>query len=324
MNQTGDLAAAPFFYQQDVNGVFLNGASATGTFGFAFPTLRGNDTLRPEEADTWTAGVVLSSPFSSELLSNMRLSVDWFNIKVDDAIGSQTIAVALRQCLDPSLNPLVLTDPTAAASTAFCQNVPRNPVTGALGNVTTTFVNNGRFEVEGIDANLSWRAPVGPGTVGLNVLFNYLIDFKSAELVTDPLAEFVGTLGVGQNGLNPGPFEYRVLTDLNYSIGAFTLGMQWQHLPSIEDGTEGQFGPTPTTGFSSYNIFHLNSSFTINDAVTVRFGVDNLFNKDPEIGLRNLANNNPSVTGQLPGGSFNTDFYDTNGRRFYVGANLEF
>jgi hypothetical protein len=28
--------------------------------------------------------------------------------------------------------------------------------------------------------------------------------------------------------------------------------------------------------------------------------------------------------GQLPGGGFNSQFYDTIGRRFYLGANIEF
>ncbi|MGC1269020.1 MAG: hypothetical protein WA842_00310 [Croceibacterium sp.] len=54
----------------------------------------------------------------------------------------------------------------------------------------------------------------------------------------------------------------------------------------------------------------------------LRFGVDNLFNKAPPIGNVNTTAN--LSLGQLPGGAFNSSFYDTNGRRFYLGANIKF
>ena len=215
------------------------------------------------------------------------------------------------------------TDPVAAANTAFCQNVPRN-ADGGLGNVTTTFVNNGRFKVSGIDVQLDWGFDVGPGAFSLNVVGNYLLDFKSAGLPTLPLIDYTGTTGTTENGLNQFPYEYRILATAGYRIGPASLGIQWQHVPSVEDATEAQFGPTPTTGYPSYNLFSLNGTYALNDAVNLRFGVDNLFNKAPPVGLVNTANTNPAANGQLPGGSFNATFYDTNGRRFYFGANVQF
>ena len=324
MDQTGDLTAKDFFYQQDGGGVFINGAGATGTFGFAFPTTRGNPNLTPEKANTWTAGFVIDSPFASPALSRLRLSVDWFNIHVDDAIGVQSVGVAFRQCVDPQFNPLVLTDPVAAANSLFCQNVPRNTQNGGLGNVFVTYANNGRFSVQGIDAQLDWGMDVGPGTLGLNVLFNYLIDFNTAELAVDPIVNYVGTFGAGQNGLNPGPFEFRALTNLNYSIDGFMIGLSWQYLPAIEDGAEAQFGPNATTGAPDYHMFDLNGSYSVTDNLNIRFGVQNLFNRRPPLFNINTANTDPAGTGQLPGGSFNSLFYDTNGRRFYLGANVQF
>jgi outer membrane receptor protein involved in Fe transport len=58
--------------------------------------------------------------------------------------------------------------------------------------------------------------------------------------------------------------------------------------------------------------------------VTLRFGVDNLFNKAPPLTGINTANTNPAGTGNLPGGSIGGGIYDTNGRRFYLGANVRF
>ncbi len=323
MNQTGDPTADDFFYQQDGSGTYINGAGNPSTFGFAFPTTVGNPNLVPETADTWTAGVVINSPFESPLFNRFRLSVDWFDISVEDAIGEQTVAVALQQCFDPALNPLVATDATAAANSQFCQLVPRNAQNGGLGNVSRTYVNNGAFTVSGIDVQLDWGFDVGPGSVNLNVLANYLLDFSSSALAgIIPEVDYIGTSGTGENGLNQGVYEYRILTTLGYSVGPAYVGLQWQHLPSIEDATEAQFGPTPTTGYPSYNLFNLNARYAITDDIGLRFGVDNLFNKRPPLGNRNVSLDGTGPT--LPGGSYNATFYDTNGRRFYLGANLRF
>ena len=323
MNQTGDPTADDFFYLQDGTGTYVNGAANPATFGFAFPTTVGNPNLTPETADTWTAGVVINSPFQSALFSRFRLSVDWFDISVKDAIGEQTVAIALQQCFDPALNPLVATDPVAAANSQFCQLVPRNAQNGGLGNVSRTYVNNGSFSVQGIDAQLDWGFDVGPGSLNLNVIGNYLIHFKSSPLAgIVPEVDYVGTEGTAENGLNTLTYEYRFLTTLGYSVGPAYIAMQWQHLPSIEDPTEAQFGPTPTTGFASYNRFNLNSSYALSDTINIRFGVDNLFNKAPPLGRRNVSLDGTGPT--LPGGAYEARIYDTNGRRFYLGANMKF
>jgi outer membrane receptor protein involved in Fe transport len=329
MNATGDPSADDTYY---------GGTQSSSTFGFAFPTTIGNQNLRPETADTWTAGVVINSPFTSPALSRLRLSVDWFDIKVDDAIGVQSVAVALRQCFDAGLNPDISGagfnpdgSPNAAAvaiaNTQFCRNVPRNTQTGQLGNVQVTYVNNGRFRVQGVDAQLDWGMDVGPGTLNLNVLFNYLIDMKSAELPTDPLVDYVGTFGTTTNGLQQNAYEYRAFTTLNYSVGPARVGLQWQHFPATEDGGEAQFGPNDTTGAPAYNLFALNGGYTLTENLNLRFGVENLFNKRPPVTGVNLAATDPMGNGNLPGGTVGNggaSVYDTQGRRFFVGANLKF
>jgi outer membrane receptor protein involved in Fe transport len=324
MDQTGSATAKDLYYA---------GVQSNSTFGFAFPTLVGNASLVPEKADTWTAGVVLSSPFKSAALSRLRLSVDWYRISVKHAIGPQTVAIALQQCFDPSLNPLVTgstygaggpnAQAIAAANSPFCQLVPRNQ-TGQLGNVQITYVNNGRFETSGIDAQLDWSAEVGPGTLSANVLFNYLIDFKSAPLPTLPMVDYRGTQGTPENGLNEAAYDYRLFATLGYHWGPATLGLQWQHLPSIKNSSFATFPATTTTGAPSYDLFSLNGSYAVTDNVTLRAGVDNLFNKAPPLTGVNTANTNPAANGLLPGGSFNAQYYDVLGRRFYIGANMKF
>ena len=304
---------------------YYSGAGNTdnSTFGFAWPSAEGNPNLTPEKADTWTAGVVISSPFDAPMLSRLRLAVDYYNISVEDAIGQQSVAIALRSCFDPGLNPLVTSDPVAAAQTAACRAITRDTQTGGLGNVNLTYANNGRFQLEGIDAQLDWGADIGPGTLNLNSQFTYLLHFYSAELPTDPVVDYAGTSGPTANGLNGGNYRWRVFSTANYVVGPLMLGLQWQHLPAIEDATEALF-PTDTVGAPAYDIFHLNGSYRLTDNLNIRFGVDNLFDKAPPLTNYNPANNNPGVTGQLRGGGLGGLFYDDIGRRFYLGANLKF
>jgi outer membrane receptor protein involved in Fe transport len=267
------------------------------------------------------------------------LSVDWYDINITDVIGLQTAAAVQRQCFDPLFNPAVTGADFTGASTGtgapngqavtasqnpFCQLVPRTAA-GALGNIFLTYSNSGRVHLQGIDAQLDWGIDVGPGTLTLNSVFNYQIAFESSSLYPQiPMVDYVGTQGVTENGLNQNVFEYRAFTTLGYSWDAFRVALQWQYYPKLEDASEASIpGGTPNQApWPSYNIFHLNASYQLNEDIGLRFGVDNLFDKAPPLGGYNPNYN--LATGQLRQGTFLTGVHDTSGRRFYVGGNFRF
>ncbi|MET0290862.1 MAG: TonB-dependent receptor [Steroidobacteraceae bacterium] len=281
---------------------------------FAFPTLRGNPDVKPETADTWTLGTVIRSPFENEWLSQARLSLDYYRVKVSDALGAQSVDIAQRQCFDPAFNP------TYSVNSPYCAGIDRVANDGALGNIITTFLNNGRFETDGIDAQLDWAANVGPGKLTANVLVTYLISLKSAELASDPLLEYAGTLGPAQNGINPGNFRWKMFNTVGYSLGDWSASLQWQHTPSIKSAESVQFPTTTIQGAGSYDVFALNGTYSLPRDVQLRFGIDNLLDKSPPI---NGVNSAPAP-GTLPGGTINDVLYDVNGRRFYLGATVKF
>ena len=349
-NTGGGTTAADYYVNRPVANQPAPG------FGFTFPTIFGNPNLRPEVADTWTAGVVFNSPFTSPLLSRLRLSLDWFSIKLNNAIGVSP-AATLQRCLDPFYNPAVTGAATgtvftpavpgpfpgappavpgsvttsaqaraAALSTACAGNVTLvtydpAPVLG-LGRLTASYTNEGVANISGIDAQLDWSGDIGPGTVSLNVVASYFLHYKVKELANNPLVDYTGTFGTTSLGLQTGAFEYRTLTNLGYRWGPASIGLQWQHLPSVEDSGEAQ-APTPNVGNpNSYDIFHLNGSYQIAEDLTARFGVDNLFDREPPLTNYNPTANN--AAGQLQGGAYNANFYDTLGRTFYMGVNARF
>ena len=281
---------------------------------FAFPTLQGNPSVKPEEAHTWTLGVVLDSPFESDLLHAARVSVDFYHINVNQALGPQSVDVAQRQCFDPAFNP------TFSATSSYCAGVNRVANDGALGNIITTYLNNGRFQTEGLDTQVDWSFPAGPGRVNVNLLFTYLISMQSAELSTDKLTEYAGSLGPSQNGLDPGEFKWKMFNTFGYSLGPVTAAIQWQHLPSIHSAEYPSQPKTPFTGASAYDLINFSAVYSLGKNLTLRAGIDNLFDKAPPI--TEVDNANPP--GTLSGGAYNDVLYDVNGRRFFLGGTLKF
>jgi len=71
----------------------------------------GNLNLSPEKADTWTAGVVLTP---KGILSGFTASIDYYNIKVNNAVGTVGAQVILDQCV-------------ATGEPFFCGKINRSP-----------------------------------------------------------------------------------------------------------------------------------------------------------------------------------------------------
>lgn len=308
---------------------FYNNAGFQTSGGtFAFPTLAGNPTVEPEQADTWTIGLVMDAPFEgtqfdNDVLNSLTLSIDYYNIKVKNAIGAQSIDTAQQQCFSAEYNP------TLSIASPFCAGMNRVANDGAIGNIITTYYNNGRFQTSGIDFKLDWGMDIGPGRLGVSLITNYLLQLKSADLPGNAELDYVGTLGPNENGLNPGSYEWKMLNTFNYSWDIYNVSLQWRHLPGIDSASIPKIPTATTVGTGSYDLFGINGSVSLGESflggnVDLRFGVDNLFDKSPPV----LETNTAPPPGVLAGGNFNTSantfFYDLMGRRFYLGANFSF
>jgi len=278
-----------------------------------FPTTVGNPNLEPEEADTWTLGAVLDLGRGTGVFSDISLSIDYYDIEVTKAIGEQSPDIVMRQCVDPAFNP------TFDPDSPFCDGF-RRAASGAIGNLQRTFYNSGRFRTSGIDLQLNWSFDLGPGRFSVASLVNVLLEMESAELPTDPLVDYKGTFGPNQNGLNGSSYDYQALTSFTYMLDKLEFGLRWQHLPSIKSAGAALAPNTTITGAPAYNLYDLLGRYQVSENVSLRFGIENVLNEEPPLTGRDL---NPRP-GTLPGGAFNTNNYDINGRRAYFGATVNF
>lgn len=307
---------------------FYSGTQArSATTGFV--TSVGNIDIQPERVKTWTVGTVLSAPSQAPWLRNLRVAVDYYNIKIDDAIGAETGDFIQQKCFDTAFNP------TLDATSAACKAVVRNVGIGSIGNLTGAYQNFGRIRTSGVDAQVDWSldlqdAGLGlPGRFGISSVFSYLIDLKTADFPTNALVDYAGTLGTVQNGLNAGgAYRWKMFNTFSYATDGFRLALQWQHLPATESSAYATKPDTTTFGAPAYDLFNLNGSIVVTKNASIRFGIDNLFDKAPPLINYNTA---PlAANGELRGGSYGAgssgasgQAYDINGRRFFIGANFK-
>ncbi len=116
------------------------------TIGGAVPA---GGELDPEEAESWTFGVV----YSPSQIENLDITLDWYQIELTDSIttiGAQNI---LDGCYDGGLGDL-------------CDLVDRSG--GAVSDIRNSFTNINGLEVEGVDLSVNYRFPeYSWGQVGL-------------------------------------------------------------------------------------------------------------------------------------------------------------
>lgn len=289
----------------------------------------GNRNLRSEEGRTYTLGFVLTSPFDNPAFSNTTLALDWYRIKITDAIATVTAQSTYDLCFnrDGVSNPTYsIDDPNG-----LCRNIRRDPVSGAAMEVISQFENLGTIETSGVDMSLNWQAALEdiglqslPGNLGLSLDATYLIEYKAQEFRTAPALENAGTLGTAARG---GLFEWRTNTTLRYSMPRWDVALQWQHLPSIRHPNYVTDPQTTVQGAHSYDLFRLTGRWNITDALTLSGGIDNLFDADPErVGAGQIVNLNPfSGTGStVLSGAASTQaaYYDVLGRRYFLNLRL--
>jgi outer membrane receptor protein involved in Fe transport len=269
----------------------------------------GNPNLRSESATTWTAGTILKSPWSAALLQHLTASIDWYKIKISHAITGLTSSTVYEQCFNAFGG-----NPTYDPNNSFCQLIHRDGIFGFPAGVDGIFTNIGAIRTSGIDVQIDWNAQLAdfggslPGSAYLNLVLNYLDSYEIQAAAGAPFADYAGTNG---NGTTGSQFRWKTYTTLGYLVGPANVSISWRHLPSLRNTTPGAL---PN---SAYNEFDLAAQWKVWKSVTLRGGVDN------------LGDAQPVVVGRIPGvnnatGITDPGFYDTLGRRFYVGLKARF
>ena len=122
-----------------------------------------------------------------------------------------------------------------------------------------------------------------PGSFSFNFLVNWVDSFTTRANPAAPEIEWVGTLGPDTPGLNPGVYDFKAFTTFSYFNGPVGASLRWRYLPSA-DSTASASAPTTTVaGTDSYSIVDLSATWQLSDRFTLRGGIDNVFDTEPNV-----------------------------------------
>lgn len=259
----------------------------------------GNPQLQPEEADTTTFGFVWTPTFAEGL----SVSVDYFDIQVDDAISA---GIPAQTTLD---NCLATGDPT------FCSLIVRSSV-GSLAAGTfgvgfqQTNINIAELTTNGVDLQVLYDFEYGAHSFNLDYASTFLNESDTVPFPGGDPIECSGFFG-NQCG-SPTP-EYR-----HRFVGTWVtpwdvdVGMTWRFFDETDNDNESD---TLESKLDSVNYIDLSATWYVMDDIQIRGSVLNAFQEDPPI----YSSAGPA----LGNGNTYPTVYDT-GRAWIASVRLNF
>ncbi|MCH9694050.1 MAG: TonB-dependent receptor [Gammaproteobacteria bacterium] len=260
----------------------------------------GNPGLVPEEADTITVGFVIDPTDS------MTVSVDYWDISIDQTISNIGAATILNQC---------------GLFNTLCDQITRNPAgnlwQGTQGFVQDTTLNLGEANWEGVDVAGSWEIDGAGGTFTTDLIATYMLTKKTTPLPAVPSSSY-DCVGVISDRCYPSP-EWRHTASVTYdSNETWQIEARWRFFSGVDYFENGVLGTTDTIaqGEMSKNqsYFDLNGVFQFMENSDITVGVNNVLDEEPPLIGGTISNNANTIAG----------FYDTLGRFLYAKATVRF
>jgi iron complex outermembrane recepter protein len=282
-----------------LNGAFtLNQADVQGVSGFD----RGNSRVTEEKGKSTTVGITLTPT------NNLALTLDYFDIKIDDAIVPTPRQFILDQCYTTG---------------QFCNFIRRRPAAegsnspGSLDLIDSAVTNSGAYATSGVDFTVAFQERFGPGRFSSSVTWTHLLGGYLIPLPGSTKDYFAGEIGAPKN---------KWALRLGYDMGDFGASLAVSYVG--ESALDDQF----LAGFTDANdqplargsvkvkaktYTDLSLRYTVSKNFDIYGGIDNLLGTKPAPVISGLPDNDT-------GTETNAGTYDPIGRRFYVGVRGKF
>ena len=270
----------------------------------------GNPNLGPEVADTYTVG------FAVEPIENLNLSLDWYSIEIEGAIGGIGYNTIQILCMEQGLYCDRIHRDARAGDYDLWIGLASDPQTGHINNLPD---NIGVFEREGLDLAVNYAWNVGPGRLTTSLVGNYVLKDYTQTLDSQPSTGYDCKGLVNDTRLCQTP-EWRHVASVRYSWDRWAVGLRWRHIDGMDyrdvDGsaiTGADRVIWLDDGVPSYNYLDLSGSVTAGPAL-ISLGVNNVLDKEPPFsGDSGLSANANALGG-----------YDQVGRYIFGSVSLKF
>lgn len=289
----------------------------------------GNTQLKPEIADTYTAGLVITP----SILPTFNMTLDYFDIKIRDVITSYGANFIVNQCI--------------GGNDTFCNSTQQGQFVGVRrddagslwfspqGFVGDPLLNLGFQRTRGVDVGANYRLEMGTfGHMDFNLIGTYTFDFITEPYSGSGSYNCAGYYGATCNStINPVPKWKHIFTDTWATPWAgIDLMARWRHINSLKTDLANPspllYNPTAiaasyfpaleTIGSRDYLDLMLMYRYK---GLTTRIGVNNVLDKDPPIIAAPLA---VALPPPFFNGNTYPQVYDTLGRYLYLNITYDF
>lgn len=263
-------------------------------------TIKGNLDLKPEIANQWNVGAVISPRF----LPGFTASADYFRINLKDAIDSISAQDIVNRCFE--------------GLAEYCAAITPDPNNPRV-LITRQPFNFASMKVSGIDFDAAYRRPIGPGNLTLRGVATRNID----NIVDTGIAGNVPVNIVGSTDLPKWFYRFSANYDTpSYGITAVARGVSSSvyNAAAIECQTN---CPLSTTQNPTYDDLDISGAFYVDLNLTKKFNVwGNERGGEFFVNVTNLFDRWPILLPET-GLAANTTYSDLLGRSFRVGMRLK-
>ncbi|MHA4838474.1 TonB-dependent receptor plug domain-containing protein [Sphingopyxis sp. MSC1_008] len=272
----------------------------------------GNPDLKPEKADSWNIGAVVTPRF----LPGFSASVDYFRIDLEDAIDTITAQEIVNRCDE--------------GRQEYCDAITEDPARAQPGppRVPYLLIRSQPFNfvsklVRGIDFDAAYRLPVGgESSITLRGTATRYIE----NLSDTGIAGVTPVNTVGANGGQASTPKWIFRTSLNYETPTFSGTVVGRGVSSgkyLANAIECTTGcPTSTSQFPTYDNNHVKGTFYVDLNLTQKVSVKSGSEAEFFFNVTNLFDADPLLLPET-GLAANSTFSDLLGRTFRVGVRFK-
>jgi iron complex outermembrane receptor protein len=280
--------------------------------------------LKPETADTLTAGVVLSP--KSGWLDRARFSADWYEIIINQPIAGPPFGIGAQNIVNGCYE----------GSSFFCSLVVRDASTNVITSVNNSAANLGKYTTRGVDLEGDYTLPLDSvnkgwdGDLNFRILSSYLYDMIIDTGLGGPVVNYAGQSGPtgAFGGYNTSPM-WQLNGFATYTRGPFSGTVQVRYVGAGKLEAVTAFGGAPVTpgspGYSSANPNSINENHVPSEVYVNLSGTYDLkHNLSLFANINNLFNQTPPIA---PGGNgypTNPVYFDTYGMTWKVGVRFRY
>ena len=252
----------------------------------------GNPDLLPEIGHTTALGV----SFTPKFLPGFKLSVDYYDVKIDGAISTLSGSNLTLACKN--------------GNAAACARITRD-ATGTVTEVRSNSQNLSTFETSGFDIEASYVFQMSaianiPGTMRIRALATHVRDFVIDTGVSR--VDTAGDVGAGTGNAIP---SWRGILSFAYQNGGVGVDARVRYVGAGKFNSQLDQSVNPTgylvnNDIGAYTYLDLGARAKVMDRITLSLNINNVLDQKPPL----------SPVGPV--------FHDAIGTYFTVGARLNF